>query len=514
MCRVPDQPPPASAAAASAAAKEPAPRGGRLLRTDFPKSYEQRGGGGGEGKLAAVPVLTRAQVRERSDPETCCLIILGRHVYDCTDFQELHPGGRLPLQAMCGRDGTDPFMSNHPRWVVTRSLRRHLYAELGDPTEEDEDGSGRGLTASYRRLTREMELMGIFDRDYGFYYWQTLWLAGLFAAVLGGVFLSDSIWVHALAGMTLGLFWQQVAFMGHDIGHNGVTQDRITDSRLGLFFGNFCSGIGIGWWKRGHNVHHVVPNSIEQDPDIQHLPVFAVDSTYLERRVFSTYYGADMALNSVAHVLVRYQQYLYYPVMAFARFNLYAQSIMHVCGVGAYSRSEVLYRRDLQKLTLAGFWTWLVALTLCLPTWPERVLFFVLAHNVAGILHIQITLSHFGMPAFAGDDFYRDYDDDTSNGFLLSQLRSSMDIDCPPWMDWFHGGLQFQTVHHVWPGIPRRNLRRARPLLESFCGEHNLKYVHEGFLAANGRTLAKLREASESTKSFSELFSESWNLDG
>ena len=45
------------------------------------------------------------------------------------------------------------------------------------------------------------------------------------------------------------------------------------------------------------------------------------------------------------------------------------------------------------------------------------------------------------------------------DGFLVTQLKGSLDVDCPPWMDWFHGGLQFQVEHHLWPKIPRHNLR-------------------------------------------------------
>ena len=34
-----------------------------------------------------------------------------------------------------------------------------------------------------------------------------------------------------------------------------------------------------------------------------------------------------------------------------------------------------------------------------------------------------------------------------------------MDWSCPPWMDWFHGGLQFQIEHHIFPRAPRHRLR-------------------------------------------------------
>lgn len=56
--------------------------------------------------------------------------------------------------------------------------------------------------------------------------------------------------------------------MGHDSGHNLVSHNRIFDSIYGVIIGNFCTGIGMCWWKDSHNCHHVVTNLVEYDPDI------------------------------------------------------------------------------------------------------------------------------------------------------------------------------------------------------------------------------------------------------
>ena len=74
-------------------------------------------------------------------------------------------------------------------------------------------------------------------------------------------------WVVA-AALSIALFWQQVAFIGHDLGHSAVTQKRKTDNLLGLLV-NAGVGIGMSWWKSTHNVHHLVVNSADSDPDIQ-----------------------------------------------------------------------------------------------------------------------------------------------------------------------------------------------------------------------------------------------------
>lgn len=89
-------------------------------------------------------------------------------------------------------------------------------------------------------------------------------------------------------------------------------------------------------------------------------------------------------------------------------------------------------------------------------------------------------------------------------------------------MDWFHGGLQFQVEHHLFPRLPRHNLRVARkmvnltllsitvsnrvyvlilstlsPQIKELCKKHNLPYYEYGFIEANRLLLITLKKAAE-----------------
>lgn len=460
-----------------------------------------------------VGPMSREEVLAQSNAETLCLIIIENRVYDCTCWQHIHPGGRLNLRALCGRDATLFFFMSHPKYIGESMLRKLFYAELrGDKDCDDskDRSRGDGTTLALSALTRAMEDEGLFKTDISFYYNKMVAYSCMFLAILAGVLLSQRSWVHALSGVLMGVFWQQMAFIGHDLGHNLITGNREIDSYLGLIVGNLMTGVSMAWWKRSHNLHHVVTNSCDYDPDIQHLPVFAVDSIFFKRPIFYSFTNRALPLNRAAHILVKYQHFLYYPVMAIARINLYVQSFKHSLRLGDYATTkDRVWCRELQIATLMGFWIWLITLTMQLPNRQSRLLFLIPAHVVAGILHVQITLSHFAMPVHAGFA----YEDDT-NEYLGIQLRASMDIDCPKWMDWFHGGLQFQVVHHVWPRLPRYHLRGARNLLRAFCLQHGLEYHHATFFQANKIVIARLREISKSTKCFSELFADSMNLAG
>jgi hypothetical protein len=65
-------------------------------------------------------------------------------------------------------------------------------------------------------------------------------------------------------------------------------------------------------------------------------------------------------------------------------------------------------------------------------------MYLLVSHGVSGLLHVQITLSHFSMETFMGLPYTPNKEKDE---WFRLQLKTTMDVDCPEWMDWFHGGL-------------------------------------------------------------------------
>ena len=47
-----------------------------------------------------------------------------------------------------------------------------------------------------------------------------------------------------------------------------------------------------------------------------------------------------------------------------------------------------------------------------------------------------------------------------------------MNVATPPPLDWVHIGLQFQVEHHLYPRLPRHNLRAAREMVREVVHKH------------------------------------------
>ncbi|KAK0630314.1 hypothetical protein B0T17DRAFT_506794 [Bombardia bombarda] len=71
-----------------------------------------------------------------------------------------------------------------------------------------------------------------------------------------------------------------------------------------------------------------------------------------------------------------------------------------------------------------------------------------------------------------------------------------MDVDCPEWLDFLHGGLQFQVEHHLFLRMSRQNLRKCQALLRDFCAKKSIKYHSLDFVGGNKVVLTRFEEIS------------------
>lgn len=430
--------------------------------------------------------VTRAEVARHDKPDDLWIIV-GDKVYDLTKWAHLHPGGRKSLHVMAGRDGTDAFEQYHPAWVWEKRLPYFEVARLQKGEKEEPSP----FVADMRALRQDLLEEGMFETRYSYYVSKYIILTALFATALYLTFTGTSPWTRLLGAVFMGVFWQQQAFVGHDTAHTAITHDMEVDHLTGMIVGNTLGGIAIGWWKSTHNVHHVVCNSVEADPDIQHMPIFAVTDKILAKPFYSLYHLKWVTFDPLSKLLVSFQHYLYYPIMCLARFNLYLQSLILLLS----PNSDVKYPRTELALCLT-FHAWFTAMLFTLPTATERIAYLLIANGVTGLLHVQITLSHFAMETYHGIT----YTDNDREGWFHTQLRTSLDVDCPKWLDWLHGGLQFQVEHHMFPRLPRHNLRYVHERVRAICAKHGETHHTQTFVQCNRRVIAALRDAANKAR--------------
>jgi len=271
-----------------------------------------------------------------------------------------------------------------------------------------------------------------------------------------------------------------------------VSKNYQQDHRVGSVIGSTLTGLSTAWWKRNHNTHHVVPNSIEDDPNIQNLPLLAVSEEMIEKPYRSSYYDDKIfQLDKFGAAMVSYQHYIFLPLMTLARFNLYALGLQHLWNPKFqtnFTNTEII-------CIMGIFPIWYLSLANLLPTWGAMWAWIFLSHAVTALLHLQIVVSHWSRDTYRTED--PKLNKTANDDWYTLQLRTTMDIDCPAWLDWFHIGLQFQIVHHFFPTLPRPHLRAATQMVKEACRKNDIPFHSMGFIAMVGDSLRVLREIAE-----------------
>ncbi|KZT06016.1 fatty acid/sphingolipid desaturase [Laetiporus sulphureus 93-53] len=290
----------------------------------------------------------------------------------------------------------------------------------------------------------------------------------------------------------LGLMWQQLTFFVHDLGHLGVTHNWVVDRLTAIFFADFIGGLSVGWWVNNHNIHHLVTNHPTHDPDIQHLPFFAITPVFFQS-LWSTYYKRVLTFDIFAKIFIPLQHKLFYVVLSLARFNLYALSYGYLAKTAFEPRRAIGGRWWwwTEIFCLGLYYCWYIAVLRGCGSWGNILTYLLVSHIAACPVHVQIVLSHFSRST---------EDVGVTESFFARQLRTTVDVICSPRIEFIHGGLHLQVTHHLFPRLPRHNLRKASLIVKEHAKELGLEYAEFGFVEGNADVRGVLKSVGDQLK--------------
>ncbi|KAG9099697.1 hypothetical protein FRC07_010503 [Ceratobasidium sp. 392] len=334
---------------------------------------------------------------------------------------------------------------------------------------------------AYRALHAEITKAGLYKTPYLTGYGPEVARYTLLAIV--SILAYRHKWFLTSA-LFLGFLFHQLVFTVHDLAHNGVTHVRVIDRTLSILISDFIGGLSTGWWVDNHNVHHLVTNHPSHDPDIQHIPFFAISPKFLSS-LWSSYYKRIMAHDAFSRVFLSIQHKLFYIVMSLARFNLYANSYIFLIKSGLERRRGGFWWMEI--IGILFYWTWYTTVLRGCGDWKTALAYLLISNVVPSPLHVQIVLSHFSRST---------EDLGPTESFVARQLRTTTDVICPPHLAFLHGGLHLQVTHHLFPRLPRHNLAAASLLVKRFAAEQGLEYAEFGFTAGNREVLGVLADVA------------------
>jgi fatty acid desaturase len=340
------------------------------------------------------------------------------------------------------------------------------------PVSRGRDGVGLPRHSDYADLMRQVRGAGLLDRRLGYYARKivatvALMVAGWVVFALVG----DSWWQLAVAAF-LAVAFTQFGFLGHDAGHLQIFRSRRGNYLVGLLLGNLGIGLSYGWWVDGHNRHHAHPNQKDKDPDIEiGALAFTVDQANAKR--------------GLVRFIARYQAYLFFPLLLLEAVALRASSFEALARRGMRNRS---WETLMIALHFVGYFA---AVLLVLS--PVKAAVFVLVHQGLFGLYLGCSFApnHKGMPILEADD---------ETDYLRRQVLTARNVRGGRLTDFALGALNYQIEHHLFPTMPRPNLRRSQALIRDFCRQHDVTYCQTSLLRSYALTLGHLHRAGRALR--------------
>jgi fatty acid desaturase len=395
-----------------------------------------------------------------------------------TALVPLNIGGSV-IFTHAGDDCTDIFAAFHPVSAL-KNLEKFEIGQLDESivppaylANKLKPEKQKEFERAYRTLRAKIFAMGLFNASLPFYAYKVASVLVLLAVAVKVALAFPSVAGAVVGGLIMGLYLQQAAWLCHDFTHHQVFKNRTYNDYGGLFMLNLCQGFSMQWWKSKHNSHHAVPNlhasvegACDGDPDIDTMPILAWTLKMAESAKDS----------SVGRFFIQWQAFIYFPILLLARLSWAHQCWVFVFGGwgqhsvkgAALDQKKNPYLLAEQALIIVHYALYLSVL--CRMSLIHALVFLIVAQTSCGFfLAIIFGLGHNGMavyPASERPDFWK------------LQVSTTRNITSNWFVEWFSGGLNYQVDHHLFPMLPRHNLKKVHGMVKQFCEEQGVTY-HE-----------------------------------
>jgi fatty acid desaturase len=319
------------------------------------------------------------------------------------------------------------------------------------------------IPADYQELAIQIREAGLLNRRAGYYGIKIGLTVAAFGAGWAALLVIGRSWAVLGIAAFLGIMSTQLGFVCHDAGHQQVFRSRRANWLLGLAIGNALMGLSFSWWMCKHSAHHAHPNQVGRDPDIG---------------------DGLVGNNRSARLLSRWQAGLFFPLMVLRSSGLYTSGIQ-----------KLVRQRDRAAAGEGLLIALYVAVYLTVIAWllsPLQAVAFIIVQQAVFSVYLGCSFApnHKGMPLIEGDPVM---------SFVRRQVITARNVSGCWFTDLVLGGLNYQIEHHLFPTMPRPNLRRAQSIVRPFCIANGFGYCEETLVGSFRQALQHLRTQAATT---------------
>ncbi|ESO06799.1 hypothetical protein HELRODRAFT_76893 [Helobdella robusta] len=397
-------------------------------------------------------------------------IVIEDKVYNVSEWAKKHPGGSAIMGHYAGQDASEAFREFHKdKLKVSKYMAPICIGNVVPKASADLDEEE--IKKDFLQLRKIAEDMDLFKPSKVFfslivghliffeilaymtlYYFGTGWIPTMFSVLFYTI-------VQAEAG------WSQ-----HDFGHLSVFKSVKWNKILHSFVMNFLKGASVSWWQHLHNQHHSKPNIINKDPDVRLEKVFVLGKEIPKR----------VAENKNNIMPYNWQHRYFFLIGPPLLFPVFFQMMVFKHPISRKNWLDVFIMCTFYLKVLILYTPFYGVLGTCL-------YYFV----------VRCLESHWFVWVSQSNHIPMDIEDDKERPWLALQLNATCDVEKSHFNDWFTGHLNFQIEHHCFPTMPRHNLYKIAPYVQSLCKKHGIEYKCKTLAGAFSDIVKSLKHSGE-----------------
>lgn len=392
-------------------------------------------------------------------------------LYDLREFSKVHPGGSNSLVIFGGKDATIHYYMLHPH----HRIRTHILDKYKVGSVSSVSSVAVATDVSQDNLFNELK--ATVAKVVPYPYATTEWWAKAWVIMIAEIYVEYHNYIYGYTIVKSVLLGVLMAMIGlciqHDANHGAVSRSE-TINRLWGYTQDWIGGSSLLWKHHHVLLHHAYTNVIERDPDITtDILRLHKDIKYKDchswQKIYIWFLFLFLPLNwhfTELRDLWR-MNHMSHRISSFAAKE---QKIAIVLRIAFYIRFYVLplYRYpSLYTLLHIGVSLAVGGIYLGLN--------FIISHNFEGVRNNDAAMTN----------------------WAISQVESSSTVG-GRMLGFFHGGLNYQIEHHLFPRISHVHYYKIKPIVQEWCKKNKVKYTYYNTLWDNIYSCYKYLESQGS----------------
>lgn len=383
------------------------------------------------------------------------------HFYDLSAFLKKHPAGEHILLLGKGHNCTELFESVHSLSPINikRMLRPYLVKQLAMEKENvnfewKEDGFFYEVSRRVKKYFKDANI----DYKATVSFWLWLIPAALLWMVCFSLWITSS---NILLAMLTGFLGTSLGFsLFHSASHNALSKKPWINKWFTFLWGDF-HGFYYPLWMQHHVfAHHCYTGIHRQDPDIGNAV------SVIRKHAKSRW-----------RPIHKLQHWTALPFLIFFPGQWFGQCTQYL---------RAIFKKKLFGMKVKAYLS-AKDLSLSIPILLfSFVLHFVIPFNIHGLHYVWSFVGYvvamnitYWCIVFPNHDTLKSHQQTKiAKDWGVQQVQNSLSFKQPAWLSQFHGGMNYQIEHHLFPSVSPCHYPAISQIVKDCCSDFNIDYPY------------------------------------